>query len=267
MHKKLREIIDVKKEEVKKLKNDGIKSIPNNIPDIRNFQKALSKPHQINLIAEIKYASPSAGIIRERTDPSEIAMGYESAGAAAISFLTDKKFFNGNISNLPLIKESLNIPVLRKDFIIDEVQVTESAIYGADAILLIVRILTRGQLKNLMQASREQGIAQLVEVHSIEEIENALDCGAEIIGINNRDLDSFKVDLETTFQLAPLVPDDKVLVCESGIHNGSDIETLKDLRINAVLVGSALMKSNDPGEKARELVMAGHREGGVSSRQ
>ena len=259
MHKKLIEIINTKKEEVKDLKRDGIRSIADDLPAMRNFQKALLNKHRVNLIAEIKFASPSAGIIREITDPCEIASKYESAGASAISLLTDKIFFHGDIYNLPLLKRSLNVPVLRKDFIIDEVQVKESSIYGADAILLIVRILSKRQLKDLIQASRELGLSQLVEVHSKEDIENALDCGAEIIGINNRDLDSFTIDLETTFKLAPLVPDDKVLVCESGIENGSDIEALKNFGFNAALVGSALMKSNDPGEKAMELVTAGRR--------
>ncbi|MBN2062447.1 MAG: indole-3-glycerol phosphate synthase TrpC [Deltaproteobacteria bacterium] len=267
MHRKLLEIINVKKDEVKKLKRDGIEFNKVDLPPIRNLRKALATPDQVNLIAEIKFASPSAGIIKEWTDPSEIAKGYESAGASAISLLTDEKFFQGKISFLPLLKRSLNIPVLRKDFIIDEVQVRESFVYGADAILLISRILSRQQLKDLIEAGRELGIAQLVEVHDREDIENAVDCGAEIIGINNRDLNSFTVDLNTTYKLAPLIPGDRALVCESGIENGTDIEPLKKIGIDAVLVGSALMKSSDPAKKAEELVKAGRGEQVIGSKE
>lgn len=257
MHEKLKEIIKQKHKEVTILKNEGIPEIDIDIPPLRNFKQAISEPGKISLISEIKFASPSAGTIRDECDPVEIGLTYEKAGASAISFLTDKMFFNGEIKNLPVVKKAVGLPILRKDFIIDEIQVREAVSYGADAVLLIARILEAAQLKDLIDLCSEKGLAALTEVHDEKDLEMAIECGADIIGINNRDLDTFHVDISTTSKLAALVPESCVLVGESGISNDEDIRSLKGKGINAVLVGSALMSSGDPAEKVRELVEAG----------
>lgn len=258
MHSRLKEILEEKKQEVLNLKRNGIPSPGQiDIPGIRNFGFAISQPGRINLIAEIKFASPSAGMIRERTDPVKIGQIYEQAGAAAISLLTDRKFFHGYLENLPQVKRAVDLPILRKDFIIDEIQIREALAWGADAVLLIVRILAGSQLRELLGVCREKGIAALVEVHDREDLEKALDSGAEIIGINNRDLDTFEINLQTTRELAGMIPAGRITVGESGIHNKQDIEPLKGLKINAVLVGSSLMSSHDLEAKTREIVLAG----------
>ena len=229
----------------------------NNLPALRDFKAAISVPQRISLIAEIKFASPSAGLIREKTDPISVGRIYEAAGAAAVSLLTDKRFFQGDLNHLPSLKRAIFLPILRKDFIIDEVQVREAFIYGADAILLIARILSQQQLAELMSVCRELGMAPLTEIHDGDDLEKAIACGAEIIGINNRDLGSFKVDINTTIELAPLVPDDCIVISESGIENGADIMFLKGTGIHAALVGSALMRSNDLTSKTVAIVNAG----------
>lgn len=257
MHEKLKEIIEQKHKEVKILKKEGIPDPEFDVPSLRDFRQAVSAPGKINLISEIKFASPSAGTIRNDSDPVEIGLIYERAGASAISFLTDKVFFNGDIKNLPVVKKSVSLPVLRKDFIIDEVQIKEAVTFGADAALLIARILDMGRLKDLIQLCTEVGLAALTEVHDIKDLDIALECGADIIGINNRDLDTFYVDINTTNRLAEFVPDTCVLVSESGILTGDHIKGLKGKGINAVLVGSALMSSGDMEGKVRELIEAG----------
>jgi indole-3-glycerol phosphate synthase len=257
MHQKLKEIIEQKHKEVAKLRKEGIPAIDIEIPPLRGFKKAISTPDGINLISEIKFASPSAGTIREVSNPVEIGLVYEKAGAAAISFLTDKLFFNGEIKNLPIVKKAVTLPILRKDFIIDEIQVREALIYGADAVLLIARILTESALRDLIQLAVELGMAPLTEVHDMDDLDLALKCGAGIVGINNRDLDTFDVDINTTIRLAEKVSESCILVSESGITCVNDIRNLRGKGINAVLVGSALMSSGDPGEKVKELVEAG----------
>jgi indole-3-glycerol phosphate synthase len=258
MHDRLREIIAEKHKEVSRLKKRGLsESKVDNMPPIRDFKAAISAPGKINLIAEIKFSSPSAGVIHKKTDPLEIGRIYEISGAAAISFLTDAPFFGGDLDQLPFLKRAINLPILRKDFIIDEIQIKESFAYGADAILLIVRILEHRQLKDFLAVSREYGMTALTEVHSREDLDMAIDCGARIIGINNRDLDTFDVDLNTTLELAPFIPDKYVAVSESGIKKAKDIILLKKYGIQAVLVGSSIMKSSDIETKTRELVGAG----------
>ncbi len=257
MHKKLREIIEQKHKEVALLKNEGFPDIVYEIPPLRDFKKAISAQGRINLISEIKFASPSAGTIHDECDPVEIALLYEKEGAAAISFLTDRCFFNGEIKNLPNVKREVSLPILRKDFIIDEIQVREAQIYGADAILLIARILTENKLRDLMQLAGELGLAVLTEIHDRNDLDIVLKCGADIIGINNRDLDTFHVDISVTGELAAYVPESCILVSESGIACGEDINGLKGKGINAVLVGSALMSDRDIEGKVRELVEAG----------
>ena len=257
MHQRLAEILAEKKNEVARLKKGMPTEIDLNIPPLRDFKAAISVSGRINLIAEIKFASPSAGRIRPLTDPVAIGAIYEDAGAAAISLLTDKRFFQGDLNALPRLKKAVALPILRKDFIIDQVQVREAFIYGADAILLIARILPQAQLAELISACREMGMNPLTEIHDRDDLEKAIDCGAEIVGINNRDLDSFSVDVRTTFELAPLVPADRIAISESGLATKADIRSLRDTRVQAVLVGSALMKSDDLAGKTSELVQAG----------
>lgn len=257
MHHRLEEILIEKQSEVARLKKVMPLKGNNNLPPLRDFKAAISVPNQINLIAEIKFASPSTGFIHEKTDPTAIGRIYEKAGAAAVSLLTDKRFFKGDLNQLPHLKRAITLPILRKDFIIDEVQVQEAFFHGADAILLIARILSQHQLEEFISMSQELGMAALTEVHDEDDLEKAIGCGAEIIGINNRDLDSFKVDIRTTVELAPLVPDDRILVSESGIDGKDDILFLKGSGIHAVLVGSALMRSENPVRKTGEIVHAG----------
>jgi len=252
------EILDEKQREVARLKKSGLPTEREDDDlEIRNFKGAISARNRIELIAEIKFASPSAGVIREKSDPLEIGRMYDEAGAAAISLLTDEKFFGGSLNNLPPLKKAVSLPILRKDFIIDEIQVRESSMFGADAILLIVRILSNQQLKDLLAVAGELGLAVLTEIHDRVDLEKAIDCGADIIGINNRDLDTFEVDINTTLEFAPLVPKECVVVSESGISTGGDIGSVKWCGVQAVLVGTSIMKSSDPAEKVRELVDAG----------
>ena len=257
MHHRLTQILAEKQTEVARLK----KSMPFNGDEerqpLRDFIGAISTPQNISLIAEIKFASPSAGLIRKKADPIPIARNYQDAGAAAISLITDQRFFQGDLKQLPRLKKAISLPILRKDFIIDEIQVREAFFYGADAILLIARILTQQQLAELTFLCRELGMAPLTEIHDRDDLEKAMACGAEIIGINNRDLDSFMVDINTTFELAPLVPDNCIVVSESGIENEGNIMSLKETGIHAVLVGSSLMRSKDLALKTKEIVDAG----------
>lgn len=212
-----------------------------------------SRP-SIALIAEIKKASPSKGLIRADFDPVEIAETYEAAGASAISVLTDEKYFQGRLEYLKAVHDAVNLPLLRKDFIVDEYQVHEARAACADAILLIVAALQKDELAKLMFLASDLGMSSLVEVHTADELETALEVGAKIIGINNRDLRTFEVKLETTLDLAPRIPDDRVLVSESGIRTRADVERLMSAGVDAILVGEALMREQDPGAKVRELL-------------
>ncbi len=258
MHPRLKEILEEKKKEIIRLKKKGLNFPDIDLPPTRDFKKAISVPGNICLIAEIKFASPSAGAIRAKTDPVSIGRIYEDAGASAISFLTDSKFFKGDLGDLPALKKAVNLPILRKDFIMDEIQVREAFHYGADAILLIARILSSVQLKDLIDQSLELGLIPLTEIHDMEDLEKAMTYKAEVVGINNRDLDSFEVDTNRTLELAPAVPRECVIVCESGINGERDIEALKGAGVQAVLVGSSLMKSSDIGRKTKEIVKAGY---------
>lgn len=257
MHQKLMEIIAVKKQEVAELKRAMPGERSPDLPAVRDFRAAISRPGRINLISEIKFASPSAGGIRKKTDPCVIGRIYENAGASAISLLTDKQFFKGDLDYLPPLKKAVTLPVLRKDFIIDTAQVKEAFFHGADAILLIARILSQEQLTELLAAARELGMAVLTEIHDRDDLKKVLKTDADIIGINNRDLDTFHVNIKASFDLIPLVPKDKILISESGIQTKEDLSSLRHTGINAVLVGSALMSSGDISEKTREVVAAG----------
>ncbi len=263
MHSKMKEIVAHKRMEVEALKKRGVPSVRNSdLPPLRDFKAAISVPNRIGIIAEIKFASPSAGVIREKMDPCTIGRIYEDAGAVAISLLTDRQFFAGNLDDLPLLKKAISLPILRKDFIIDEIQVRESCFYGADAVLLIAHILSKDQLKELLVFCKELGLTPLTEIHDLDDLEKAYDCGAEVIGINNRNLDTFEVSLRTTLDLARLVPEGRILVSESGIFNKEDIQLLGRSGIRSVLVGTSLMKSKDMAKKTRELVDSGSQIGG-----
>ena len=208
----------------------------------------------IRLISEVKKASPSKGLIRADFDPVAIAKAYEAAGASAISVLTDEKYFQGKLEYLAAVHDAVGLPILRKDFIVDPYQVYEARAAKADAILLIVAALATEQLKNLMALAAELGMASLVEAHSPEELGRALEIGARIIGINNRNLQTFETRLETTLELAPRVPGDRILVSESGIFTRADVERLMAVGVDAILVGESLMREQDPGVKVRELL-------------
>jgi indole-3-glycerol phosphate synthase len=230
--------------------------------EFRDFLAALRKPRRgsVALIAEVKKASPSAGVICPDFDPVRIAREYEAAGASCLSVLTDEKFFQGSLEYLREIRKNVKLPLLRKDFIIDERQILEAIEWGADAILLIVAILSDRQLKHFHQLGRDAGLAVLVEVHDEEELGRALAIDAELIGVNNRDLKSFKVDLGTTERLAGRIGVEKlrskILVAESGIHTRADVERLQRCGAKAILVGESLMRQGVEklGEKADELL-------------
>jgi len=261
MHSRLVEILDEKQIEVAKLKKSGIPVNGDNDLSRTDFAGAISVPNRIGLIAEIKFASPSAGTIRKNGDPISIGRAYEGAGAAAVSLLSDKRFFGGELDQLPRLKRAISLPILRKDFIIDAIQVRESFLFGADAILLIAKILSHGQLKDLLAAALEFGLDSLTEIHDRNDLKKAVECGAQVIGINNRDLDTFKVDIKTTLDLAPLVPKSCVLISESGIASKGDIQRLNGTGVNSVLVGTSLMKSNNLRAKTRELAEGGREDG------
>jgi indole-3-glycerol phosphate synthase len=218
------------------------------------FRKNISRKGHINLIAEIKKSSPSKGIIRADFNPLKIALTYQAAGASAISILTDERFFDGKLEYVTMVKERVTLPILRKDFIIDEYQVYESAASGADAILLIAHILTQEELNRYFDIARELGMDVMVEVHNEEEIEKALNSPATIIGINNRDLMNFNVDISVTQRLIHLIPENKIIVSESGIETYEQVMFLKSLGVNAVLIGETFMKAKNIGEKIRELM-------------
>jgi len=210
----------------------------------------------IRLIAEVKKASPSRGVIRPDFDPVEIARIYADNGASAISVLTENRYFQGRISHLADIRNALHnkLPLLRKDFIFDPYQIYESRACGADSLLLIVAILKPAKLRELLQLSHELHMSCLVETHNEAEVEIALKSEAKIIGINNRDLANFNVDITNTERLRPLIPPDRIVVSESGIKERKDIERLRQLVINAVIVGESLMSAPDIAAKVRELL-------------
>ena len=218
-----------------------------------DFARALSGAG-LKLIAEVKKASPSRGILCPDFDPPTLARTYAQNGAAAVSVLTEVNHFQGSLEYLETIRREVGIPLLRKDFIFDEYQIYETAAYGADALLLVTAILDREQLERLLALSHDLGLACLVEVHNENEIEKTLLAGADIIGINNRDLDTFSVDIDTTRRPRPLIPEGKIVVSESGINTRKDIIKLNEWGINAVLVGEALVTADDIPSKMKELL-------------
>ncbi|MCK9469194.1 MAG: indole-3-glycerol phosphate synthase TrpC [Porticoccaceae bacterium] len=222
----------------------------------RDFVAALRQRATVGrpaVIAEVKKASPSKGVIRPDFDPAAIAASYETGGAACLSVLTDRDFFQGCNDYLVQAREACNLPVLRKDFTVDAYQVREARAIGADCILLIVAALDQVALESLHDLARELGLAVLVEVHDGEELERALALDTPLIGINNRDLHTFNTTLETTFGLLERIPDDRLVITESGIHTRADVEAMLARDVYGFLVGEAFMRAAEPGEKLREL--------------
>lgn len=263
----LRRILAHKREEVAARRREApladLRATAGDAPPPRNFAAAITGD-DVAIIAEIKRASPSEGAIREgELDPAAIARQYDGAGAAALSVLTDERFFGGRLEHLTAARDASSVPVLRKDFVIDEYQLFEARAAGADAVLLIVAALPPALLRDLLELARELGMRALVESHDEAELESALESGARILGVNNRDLRTFEVDLGVTGRLAEMIPPDRLLVAESGVHTREDIERLAAAGADAALVGTALMRAPDPGEALRALteVPAGPRRG------
>jgi len=237
-----------------------------NLSLLREEAERLKTPHDfklalrgegINIIAEVKKASPSKGVIREDFDPLKIARAYERGGARAISVLTDRNFFQGSPFYLRQISQEVNLPVLRKDLIIDPFQIYGAKVLGASSFLLIVSILTDSQLKDFIQLGRELGMEPLVETHTEREVERALKAGAEIVGVNNRDLETFRVDVSTTLRLLPIIKGEgKIAVSESGIKGKAQLVELKEAGVDAFLVGETLMRAEKPEEVLKSWVSA-----------
>jgi indole-3-glycerol phosphate synthase len=245
---RLQQILAVKEQEVARIlpRAAHLRAAALERNDFRPFAAALDRGSEaLGLIAEVKKASPSAGVIAEAFDPVEIARAYDAAGAHALSVLTDREFFEGNLAFLSRIRPEVTLPVLRKDFIIHEVQIAEASVSGADAILLIVAALEQARLEALYEEALRLQLDVLVEVHDEAELDRALDLGATLIGINNRNLTTFEVDLATTERLSEEVPEGVILVCESGIKTRADCQRAFDSGCNAILVGETLMRSPD----------------------
>lgn len=208
---------------------------------------------ETSIIAEVKSASPSKGVISEKVDPVKVARGYEQGGAAAVSVLTDVVYFHGSPDFLTQVKQNIGLPVLRKDFIVDELQVFESKLLGADIILLIAALLDEKRLKKLTQTARQLGMEVLIEIHEKDEIPMALACDADVIGINNRNLHTFKTDLSHTETLRPLIPSDRPVIGESGVLSLEDARRIQKAGVQGLLVGEYLMRQEDPAQAVRDL--------------
>jgi indole-3-glycerol phosphate synthase len=219
----------------------------------RPFENVL-RAHQVQLIAEFKRRSPSAGWIHQHAEVAQIAAAYEAGGAAALSVLTDHDFFGGSLIDLQEARNLTTLPVLRKDFIIDELQLLETRVANADAVLLIARILTREELRDLVQTARDLGLGTLVETHDTDEVERALWAGARVIGVNNRDLSSFQTNTETALAVLAQVPADVIVVAESGIRGTADVRRYGAAGIDAVLVGEWLMRQSNPRDAVSSLI-------------
>ncbi len=254
----LDEIIAYKREELAAVKRrtplSEVKTQAQDAGPLRGFGKALVAKHDVGLIAEVKKASPSKGVIRENFDPVAIAKTYEQAGAACISVLTESKFFQGKLEYLGEIRKAVRIPLLRKDFIIDEYQLFEARAAGADAVLLIAACLEKRQLADYLGIAKLLQLDALVEAHTYRELDKSLLAGATIVGINNRDLTTFTVDLRTTLDLLQDIPDECTVVSESGIAERSDVVALQNAGVDAILVGESLMRAQDIGKKVKEFL-------------
>jgi indole-3-glycerol phosphate synthase len=255
----LQKIVENKREEIERQKEilplGELRQMLADRPPSRDFVGAI-RHRDCAVIAEVKRSSPSKGLIREDFNPIEIAGIYADNGASAISILTERKFFGGNAAYVPQISRVVGLPLLRKDFIIDPYQINETRVLGADALLLIARLLEAGELRDFIGFASELGLAALVEVHDEADVEKAISSGARLVGINNRDLATFRTDLEVSIQLARMVPKGVTVVSESGIDSRGEIEKLMEAGIHAFLVGESLMREKDVGKKLRELLGA-----------
>jgi indole-3-glycerol phosphate synthase len=256
----LKKIIDRKYEEIaersKSVSIDGLKTQIAEQDKCRGFVDAMAEKlvkGESAIIAEVKKASPSKGVIREDFHPAEIAKSYEQGGAACMSVLTDVDFFQGSTEYLIEARKACSLPVIRKDFIVDPYQVYEARAMGADCILLIVAALDDAQMKTLNDLAIDLGMDVLIEVHNLQELERSLPLGNTLVGINNRDLHNFDTTLDSTFNLLEFIPEDRIVVTESGIHTAEDIASMREKGVDAFLVGEAFMRADEPGEKLREL--------------
>ena len=256
----LNKIITNKKEDLQSIKNSlplsELKARAKDAASTRSFRAAIQREEgsPVRLIAELKKASPSKGLIRKDFNLSEIVSVYNKKDVAAISVITEERFFSGKLDYLNKARKRTSKPILRKDFIIDEYQVYETRVNNADAILLIVAALEKNQLSDLYELSKNLSLDCLVEIHDWKELDTALYCGAEIIGINNRDLKTLNISLRNTIDLLRDIPDDRIVVSESGIDTRADVEAIEATRTDAILVGSSIMRSDDIGKKIDELM-------------
>lgn len=258
----LARIVVTKRKEVEALRGqeEQLRARAADAPAPRGLAAALRRPDRVRLLAEIKRRSPSAGSIRPGSSPEEAARDYLAGGAAALSVLTDREYFDGSLAALEAVRAAVDLPLLRKDFTIDPLQVYEARAAGADAILLIVRILSDAELADLLGLAADLGMDSLVEVHDAEELDRALAAGASLVGINNRDLRTFTTDLELTLRLLDRVPPEVTLVGESGIRSAEDVRRLGAAGVDAVLVGESLMRQPDLVAAARALTNEPKRE-------
>jgi indole-3-glycerol phosphate synthase len=252
----LKTVVERKRAEVALAKQ---RSSPQSVRDralgerhVRDFVRIFSSGFAC--IAEVKKKSPSRGMLSENFDPEQIAREYERGGASAISVLTDNEFFGGSLGDIMRVKRAVSLPVLRKDFIIDEYQIYEARAYGADAILLISEVLTEGEVRRFVELARKLGMATVVESHKPEGIRRAQNAGAQIIGVNNRDLDDFTLNPEASFQLRPLIPDGIIAISESGIKTSGELQRLRDIGYRGSLIGETLMMATDREQGLRNLL-------------
>jgi indole-3-glycerol phosphate synthase len=254
----LDEIVESKRREVardrRRMPLEELEAQAAEAPPVRDFRAALDGGGAISLIAEVKKASPSVKVIREDFEPVSIARAYQDHGAACLSVLTDVPYFQGHLSYLARIRASVAIPLLRKDFLIDEYQVVEARVAGADAVLLIAEILDDATMARLLERARELGMAALVEFHDPENLPRVLAAGADLVGVNNRDLHTFTTDLERTLRVRDQIPDGVLLVSESGIHDREQVEKLQAAGVDAILVGESLMRAPDIGLAVEKLL-------------
>jgi indole-3-glycerol phosphate synthase len=231
-----------------------IRRMAQTAPAVPSFEEALNNDRPVRLIAEIKKASPSKGVFRQQFDVDALCGSYESAGASAISVVTEEDFFQGEIAWVAHIRKGSSLPILRKDFVFDPYQIYETRAAGASAILLIAALLRRDQLKSLHDLAREAHLDVLVEVHNEAELDEALEAGARIVGVNNRNLKTFEVDVQTSVRLSEQIPHDRLFVAESGIHGRSEIDLLLKAGADAFLIGEHFLTAPDPGAAVRELL-------------
>lgn len=234
---------------------EELRSRVRDLPATRDFHASLAATAEVRLIAEVKRASPSAGLIRADFDPVQIAIAYETAGAACISVLTEKPFFQGDLNYLTQIRDAVQLPLLRKDFIVDEYQLLQARVAGADCALLIAECLSAGQLKQLHEQAVALGLQTLIELYDPENLDAVLATGTQLVGVNNRDLRTFKTDLHHTLRLRKSIPNDRLVVGESGIVTNADVRLLGEGGVKAILVGESLMRQPDIESAVRNLLL------------